>query len=584
MTIDPMTREQVEYFVGILENPKASPHLKALAEHLIKLYFGEGPEAAGKEWLRLRARTDLEAFALYVFGYRPAAHHREIVKILQDPRRKRTVIVAHPQSAKSTYVSLIYPCFEAGRDPDGSLILLTEAFTQAERYNSQIRPILKGQGETGARFKEVFPETTPDEDQGWTREKLYLANRTRAIPHPNLYFTGASSGAIQGSRASVILLDDVVSIDVVNSPTEMAKVRDRIEGVFIPRLYPDGRVICVMTRWAAHDLAEMFLQKLDFEMLYMPALSEEENGAYVDFIPSASYLRLPEAGEKAEEAQWEKHPDGEGYIQRQLEEVKAEAIADGYRAEITTSSANYDLPCVRKFLHDDNDPVLWPEYFTKAALEQRQSSNPINFRLVWNGDPTGVEGDLFKRDWFRTWGGEEDAFKRVPVDARIFMSVDVSVGDSKKGKGDYFVILVVAVDDYGNKFVIDMYRDKILPPYQRKEIKRLFEEKYPETLAILVETTNYQAALFHELAAEGLPVVPIKPIRKKELRIEAATVFFQQGKIFVPHNARWSHTFIDEHTEFPRGKHDDIIDAGSQLWEYLSTYNATPATMQVSFG
>ena len=38
-------------------------------------------------------------------------------------------------------------------------------------------------------------EATPDEDQGWTREKLYLANRTRPIPHPNLYFTGASSGA-----------------------------------------------------------------------------------------------------------------------------------------------------------------------------------------------------------------------------------------------------------------------------------------------------------------------------------------------------------------------------------------------------
>lgn len=273
MAFDPMTREQIEYFVGILERPEASATLKQLAEHLINLYFGDGPEAAGKEWLRLRARTDLNAFSEYVFGYKPAAHHREITRILNDPRRKRTCIVAHPQSAKSTYVSLIYPCFVAGSDPNGSVIMLSEAFTQAERYNSQIRPILKGQGETGQRFLEVFPETTPDPDQGWTREKLYLSNRTKPIPHPNIYFSGATSGAIQGSRASVILLDDVVSVDTVNSPTEMQKVRDRIEGVVIPRLYPDGRVICVMTRWAAHDLAEMFLQRLDFEMLYMPALS-----------------------------------------------------------------------------------------------------------------------------------------------------------------------------------------------------------------------------------------------------------------------------------------------------------------------
>ncbi len=578
----PLTEIQLEHFVSVLEQPEASHQLKALAEHLIKIYFSEGASSAGREFLRLRARGNLAAFIRFVFLHEPAAHHLEMIKVLEDPRRKRTMIVAPPGSGKSSVVSIAYPLFEIGRSPNAALLLIFEAYSQGEKINSLHRPILKGEGDVGKRFLEVFPEVVADTDN-FTKEKVYVANRTEPIKDPSIFYAGATSNAIQGSRASGVLLDDLVGPDKVRSPTEMDKVRESVTGLIIPRLVPDGRALVVMTRWASSDLAELLLLKEDFEMLYMPAITDDPRGAYVDFIPSTSYLRYPQEGDKATVPQWVGHPDPEGYVQQQLEEAKAEAEADGFRAEITTSHPNYDMPCVRKYLHADNDPCLWPELFSKEALEQKRQANPVSFRLVYNGDPTGISGDIFKREWFRTYGGEDDAFKTVPVDSRIFMSVDLAAG-GKGTRTDYFIILVVAVDQYGNKFIIDCYRDKILFPQQRDKLISMYKDLYPQTQAIVIEATNYQAALPDELATHGLPVISVKPIKKKELRIESSSVYWQQGKVFLPHNAPWKDAFVDEHTQFPRGKHDDQIDAGAQLFEFLSTYRTMPEEMTIGFG
>lgn len=581
---DPLSPKELEHFVGILERPEASDTLKQMAQHLVQLYFSESPQAAGDEWLRLRARNDVDAFSEYVFGFKPAVHHREMTRALNDERRKRTVVVAPPGAAKSHYVSLVYPTFMAAKYPDRAAMILTETADQAERFSSQIRPLLEGANAPGRRLLEVFPEVVPDKDAGWTRQNLYLANRTKVFKEPNLFFSAVGSSSIQGARADLQLYDDIIGPKVVRSPTEMHKVREDLRNLLIPRLLPDGRILVVMTRWSASDLLEQFITEFGFEVIHMPALADDPRGAYSDFIPTKSHLRHPEEGERGTLPQWVKHPDGDAYVEQQLKEAEAEALAEGFQCEITTSHPNFDLPCLRKYLHkDDSNPVLWPEWFDKEALGEKRQANPVSFRLVYNGDPTGISGDIFKREWFRTYGGEDDAFKTVPVDSRIFMSVDLAAG-GKGTRTDYFVILVVAVDQYGNKFIIDCYRDKILFPQQRDKLISMYKDLYPQTQAIVIEATNYQAALPDELATHGLPVISVKPIKKKELRIESSSVYWQQGKVFLPHNAPWKDAFVDEHTQFPRGKHDDQIDAGAQLFEFLSTYRTMPEEMTIGFG
>lgn len=583
---DPLSPAELEYFVGILEKSEASDTLKKMAQHLVQLYFKEGAEAAGVEWLRLRARNDVDAFSEYVFGFKPAVHHREMTRALNDERRKRTVVVAPPGAAKSHYVSLVYPTFMAAKYPDRAAMILTETADQSERFSSQIRPLLEGANAPGRRLLEVFPEVVPDKDAGWTRQNLYLANRTKVFKEPNLFFSAVGSSSIQGARADLQLYDDIIGPKVVRSPTEMQKIREDLRNLLIPRLLPDGRILVVMTRWSASDLLEQFITEFGFEVIHMPALVDDPRGAYSDFIPTKSYLRYPEEGERGTLPQWVKHPDGDAYVERQLKEAEAEAIAEGFQCEITTSQPNFDMPCLRKYLHkEDSNPVLWPEWFDKDALGEKQSTNPVSFRLVYNGDPTGVSGDIFKREHFLTFGGEDDAFKRVPLDVRYFMTIDPAVGGSRKGRGDYFVCLTVAVDDYGNKFIVDRIKSNdMLPPAQRRAITKLFRERFPQTTGILIESTNYQAALGHELVEEGLPVIPYKPTKNKDLRIESSTIYWAQGKIFLPHTAPWKEDFIDEHTQFPRGKHDDQIDAGAQLFEFLSTYRTIPETLHIGFG
>src|SRR5690606_14498309 len=128
--------------------------------------------------------------------------------------------------------------------------------------------------------------------------------------------------SIQGTRADLQLYDDIIGPKVVRSPTEMQKVREDLRNLLIPRLFPDGRILVVMTRWSASDLLEQFVTEFGFEVIHMPALTDDERGAYVDFIPTKSYLRHPDENSRGTLPQWVKHPDGDAYVARQLQEAK----------------------------------------------------------------------------------------------------------------------------------------------------------------------------------------------------------------------------------------------------------------------
>lgn len=583
------TTEDFAAFVELLEAEDTSDALKELAEHIINFYVSQPAEersaATADELLRIHARDDLTAFAKYVFGYTPAAHHKEIIRLLEDPERLRVLIVAPPNSAKSTYTSLIMPTFVMAKYPDLCTIMLGEAFMQVDKWGQQIRELFEGKTDWGKRLLNVFPEAEPNL-KSWTKEQMRLKNRTRAVAYPNLFLAGMGSTSIQGSRADMIIMDDITGPEKARSATELNKQREDLSNMVMRRLNPDGRVLVICTRWGTEDMVPTFMKEFNFEVLHMPALADDDpNGGYVDWIPTRAYLRPPRPEFREEEPQWVPHPDGDDYVEAQLQRELQRAEEDGVRAEIVVSNANMGKRAVRRYLHNDRARVLWPERFSYDFLIQDRSVNPVSFRLVQQGDPTGIAGDQFKREWFRYYGRDQ-TISRLPSELRKFITVDPSVGNAKKkGKGDPFVAAVVGVDRWHNKYVLDVYRDWILPPYQRDEVERLYRE-HPEVQAILVESVNYQKALFYELANMGLPCLPVDSKKNKEVRMEASAIFYKQGKVFLPVDAVWLNTFVDEFTQYPRGAHDDQIDAMASLLEWLS-FNFTwemEEELEVGFG
>ena len=67
------------------------------------------------------------------------------------------------------------------------------------------------------------------------------------------------------------------------------------------------------------------------------------------------------------------------------------------------------------------------------------------------------------------------------------------------------------------------------------------------------------------MKSEGLAVKPIKPKGDKVMRMHAHIASLEAAKVFLRKDSRWLDEFRCELLAFPHGKHDDQVDALSQL-------------------
>jgi predicted phage terminase large subunit-like protein len=77
--------------------------------------------------------------------------------------------------------------------------------------------------------------------------------------------------------------------------------------------------------------------------------------------------------------------------------------------------------------------------------------------------------------------------------------------------------------------------------------------------------TLTQAAHGYEVVAAG-----VGDMGGKESRANAASVEFNNGRVFLPRSAPWSNKVRDQLVQFPAAPFDDIVDSTSQLLIFLS--------------
>ena len=100
-----------------------------------------------------------------------------------------------------------------------------------------------------------------------------------------------------------------------------------------------------------------------------------------------------------------------------------------------------------------------------------------------------------------------------------------------------------------------------------------FSHKYP-LQSVGIESVNFQKALLHAVNEEmnkrnyHIPIVEIKPDSRlsKEKRIMRIQPLFEQGMYYLRRDFQ---ELLIELEQFPTGKHDDLIDALSNIEEIL---------------
>jgi predicted phage terminase large subunit-like protein len=156
----------------------------------------------------------------------------------------------------------------------------------------------------------------------------------------------------------------------------------------------------------------------------------------------------------------------------------------------------------------------------------------------------------------------DDIRRKLPSMSK-YTTVDLAIGQTKRS--DFTVVCTIAVDKDNNWFILDMDYGRYNVSETMNAIFAAVQKHRPRLVGM--EGVAYQAAmkqfLERDMSARNsyFSIQMLDSDRKKELRIEGMHPRFEAGKIFFPADAQFLPELEKELMAFPRGQHDDLIDA-----------------------
>lgn len=210
--------------------------------------------------------------------------------------------------------------------------------------------------------------------------------------------------------------------------------------------------------------------------------------------------------------------------------------------------------------------ILFPQKFTwKYLTELKREQGPTLFSSQYMNDPVSDENATFKKEMFRYFYSEEFVGKRLVY----FTTVDPAISQEKEA--DFTVIMTIGVDESNNWWIADIFRDRVTPMQLLDQLYYVNSKYRPSMIGI--EQVAFQKALQYFIQDEMrrrnsyLPVQEIKPDHNesKEMRIKGLEPRYAAGTIFHSKQVKNIDYLEDELLRFPKGKHDDTIDALSYM-------------------
>lgn len=202
------------------------------------------------------------------------------------------------------------------------------------------------------------------------------------------------------------------------------------------------------------------------------------------------------------------------------------------------------------------DP-LWPEKFPIEKLRITEKAlGPYEFSALYQASPISSANQQFKEEWFK-----EITWERVEIfNTRRFATIDT--GGDDPDTSDSTGVVRNYIDSNNNWYIKGM-KLVINSAEIINLIFRLHDENFEE---IGIEETLYTKAIkpFFDIECKKRNIFPnVVELkhggRNKELRIKGLIPRYKAGTIF--HITGECQDLIDELVVFPKGAHDDVIDA-----------------------
>lgn len=211
---------------------------------------------------------------------------------------------------------------------------------------------------------------------------------------------------------------------------------------------------------------------------------------------------------------------------------------------------------------------LWPEFWSLKELEALRQELPASkWNAQYQQQPTGEEGAIVKRDWWRVWEKEDP-----PPCEYIIQSWDTAY--TKNERSDFSACTtwgIFYLDEdrrAPNIILLDAFQKRMEFPELKEKAKSMYMEWQPDTC--IIEAKAAGAPLVYELRQAGIPVSEYTPVRgtakqsnDKISRLNSVSDIFKSGVVWAP-DTRWARELIDQMAAFPNAAHDDLTDTAVQ--------------------
>ncbi len=211
--------------------------------------------------------------------------------------------------------------------------------------------------------------------------------------------------------------------------------------------------------------------------------------------------------------------------------------------------------------------LLWPARFSEEVIAATQRP-PHMTAYAYAGQmqqrPAPMEGGMFKRESWKFY--KESALELIKKMNDSCWSWDLAL----TGEGDY-VVGQCWIRIGGNFYLLDQIRGKLTFAATKAMIAQA-AVAFPRIKKQIIEKSANAHAAHDDLKGPigGLELIP--PLGGKIERAQPLESYVSSGNVYLPmpSKAPWVRDFIEEHSVFPNGAHDDQVDAAGQAVAWLA--------------
>lgn len=503
------------------------------------------PSQAAQELLKRRkARESLIDFTTYTYDrYVVEPLHRLIAFHLEEclaRRCRRLMIFAPPQHGKSELVSVRFPAYWLAKHPNDPVILSSYASELAFSKSRQARDLIESV-EYGNLFGNQSTRDGNPAPVDVRADQRAVSQWRLAPPYRGGMVAAGVGGPIVGHGAMLGIIDDPFeSWAAAQSEAERKNVWEWYENTFYNRVWEQGVIVIIMTRWHEDDLAGRILAKQ-----FAGGIAPEDHFTVV---------RAPALAETQDERD---------YLNERM------GLPRGLKDPL---------------LREAGEAVA-PRRFSANYLKRVQMQNSYSFSALYQGAPLTPGGNRFKESFFKP-------LTALPMDKRARHVRYWDKAASETEDAAYTVGALVSAFPDG-RFVIsdvqrgqwdDLTRERMIRDTAYRDAGRF--GKYNVRIYLEQEPgsggKDSLNATIRMLAGFNVYGDRVGSRGSKEVRWEPYAAQAGAGNVYLV-NGVWNRAFIDEHLAAPNGKWLDQVDAAAGGFTFAADWIRSSITYSTTY-